>query len=156
MTQTHAPTTQISTPAELLHLTGKRLGVSPWHRITQDQVNLFADSTGDHQWIHVDPDRAAAGPFRGPIAHGYLTLALGPLLIAQTLHVEQLTAALNYGLNRVRFPTPVPVGSRLRAVVTLLGAQQRPAGIEAVFTVVYELEGSDRPACVAEFVAIYR
>ncbi len=92
----------------------------------------------------------------GPIAHGYLTLALGPRLISQTLHVEQLTAALNYGLNRVRFPTPVPVGSRLRAVVTLLGAQQRPAGIEAVFTVVYELEESDRPACVAEFVAIYR
>ena len=119
-------------------------------------MNLFADSTGDHQWIHVDPVRAAAGPFGRPIAHGYLTLALGPLLIAQTLHVEQLTAALNYGLNKVRFPTPVPVGSRLRGVVTLAGAQQRPAGIEAVFTVVYELQGSDRPACVAEFVAIYR
>ena len=79
-----------------------------------------------------------------------------PLLIAETLHVQQLTAALNYGLNKVRFPTPVPVGSRLRGVVTLAGAQQRPAGIEAVFTVVYELQGSDRPACVAEFVAIYR
>ena len=156
MTQTHAPTTHISTPAELLGLTGQPLGVSPWHRVTQDQVNLFADSTGDHQWIHVDPVRAAAGPFGRPIAHGYLTLALGPLLIAQTLHVQQLTAALNYGLNKVRFPTPVPVGGRLRGVVTLLGAQQRPAGIEAVFTVVYELQGSDRPACVAEFVAIYR
>ena len=104
----------------MLHLIGQPLGVSPWHDITQDQVNLFADSTGDHQWIHVDPVRAAAGPFGGPIAHGYLTLALGPLLIAETLHVEQLTAALNYGLNKVRFPTPVPVGSRLRGVVTLV------------------------------------
>ena len=155
---THTPeqATRIQSPADLLQLTGQPLGVSPWHHITQDRVNLFADSTGDHQWIHVDPVRAAAGPFGRPIAHGYLTLALGPLLIAQTLHVEQLTAALNYGLNKVRFPTPVPVGSRLRGVVTLLGAQQRPAGIEAVFTVVYELQGSDRPACVAEFVAIYR
>ena len=152
--QEHA--TRIQSPADLLQLTGQPLGVTPWHHITQDQVNLFAESTGDHQWIHVDPVRAAAGPFGRPIAHGYLTLALGPLLIAQTLHVEQLTAALNYGLNRVRFPTPVPVGSRLRGVVTLRGAQRRPAGIEAVFIVVYELEGSDRPACVAEFVALYR
>ena len=140
----------------MLNLVRHPLGTSPWHRITQDRVNLFADSTGDHQWIHVDPVRAAAGPFGGPIAHGYLTLALGPLLIAQTLHVDRLTAALNYGLNKVRFPTPVPVGSRLRGVVTLQGAQQRAAGIEAIFTVVYELEGSERPACVAEFVAVYR
>ena len=117
---------------------------------------MFAEATGDRQWIHVDPVRAAAGPFGGPIAHGYLTLALAPMFIAEVLVVEHLAAALNYGLNKVRFPAPVPVGGRLRGVVTLKAADVRPTGIEAVFTVVFELEGSDRPACVAEFVALYR
>ncbi len=116
---------------------------------------MFAEATGDRQWIHVDPVRAAAGPFGGPIAHGYLTLALAPLFIGDVLVVEKLDAALNYGLNKVRFPTAVPVGSRLRGV-TLKAADPRPSGIEVVFTVVYELEDSDRPACVAEFVAIYQ
>jgi acyl dehydratase len=117
---------------------------------------MFAEATGDRQWIHVDPVRAAAGPFGGPIAHGYLTLALAPMFIAEVLVVEHLAAALNYGLNKVRFPAPVPVGGQLRGVVTLKAADVRPTGIEAVFTVVFELAGSDRPACVAEFVALYR
>jgi len=151
MTSTH-----IAGPADLLNLVGRPLGVSPWHQVNQDRVNMFADATGDRQWIHVDPVRAAAGPFGGPIAHGYLTLALAPMLIADVLVVDHLEAALNYGLNKVRFPAPVPVGSRVRGVVTLKAADARPAGIEAVFTLVYELEDSDRPACVAEFVAIYR
>ena len=151
MTRTH-----IASPDDLLDLVGQPLGVSPWHEISQDQVNMFAEATGDRQWIHVDPVRAAAGPFGGPIAHGYLTLALAPLFIGDVLVVEKLDAALNYGLNKVRFPTAVPVGRRVRGVVTLKAADPRPSGIEAVFTVVYELEDSDRPACVAEFVAIYR
>ena len=114
MTRTH-----IAAPADLLDLVGRPIGVSAWHEISQDRVNMFADATGDRQWIHVDPARAAAGPFGGPIAHGYLTLALAPLFISDVLVVDRLEAALNYGLNKVRFPAPVPVGSRLRGAVTL-------------------------------------
>ena len=102
--------------------------MSPWHEIGQDRVDMFAEATGDRQWIHVDPVRAAAGPFGGPIAHGYLTLALAPMFIADVLVVEQLEAALNYGLNKVRFPAPVPVGSRVRGVVTLKSAERDRPG----------------------------
>jgi len=151
MTRTH-----IAAPADLLDLVGRPIGVSAWQEISQDRVNMFADATGDRQWIHVDPARAAAGPFGGPIAHGYLTLALAPMFIADVLVVDHMEAALNYGLNKVRFPAPVPVGSRVRGAVTLKAAGARATGIEAVFTVVYELQNSDRPACVAEFVAMYR
>lgn len=151
MTRTH-----VGAPADLLDLVGTKIGVTDWYEITQDRVNTFAEATDDRQWIHIDPVRSAAGPFGGPIAHGYLTLSLATVLIAEVLAVEELSAVLNYGLNRVRFPSPVPVGSRLRGDVTLSNANQRPVGVEAVFTVVYELEGSDRPACVAEVVAIYR
>jgi acyl dehydratase len=148
--------TTVQAPIDLLNLVGQPLGVSSWHEITQDQVNMFAEATGDRQWIHTDPIRAAAGPFGGPIVHGYLTLALAPVVIAEVVAVDNVLAALNYGVNKVRFPAPVPVGGRVRGVVRLAGAQQRPAGIEAVFTVAFELDGSDRPACVAEVVAIYR
>jgi acyl dehydratase len=148
--------TTVESPIDLLDLVGQPLGVSSWHEITQDQVNMFAEATEDRQWIHTDPVRAAAGPFGGPIAHGYLTLALAPVVIAEVVEVDNVLAALNYGVNKVRFPAPVPVGSRVRGVVSLVRAEQRPAGIEAVFTVVFELDGADRPACVAEVVAIYR
>jgi acyl dehydratase len=148
--------TIVASPADLLDLEGKPLGTSEWHEITQQQVNLFAEATDDHQWIHVDPERAAAGPFGGTIAHGYLTLAMAPVLIEETLTVQQLQAVLNYGLNKVRFPAPVPVGGRVRGVVTMLSAQPRAGGVEAVFTLVWELAGSDRPACVAEVVVLYR
>ena len=149
--------TVVGSPADLLGLVGQPLGSSEWHDITQHQVNLFADATEDHQWIHVDPERAAAGPFGGTIAHGYLTLALAPVLIAETLSVQKLEAVLNYGLNKVRFPAPVPVGGRVRGTVTLHRAEPRAGGgVEAVFAVVWELEGSDRPACVAEVVVLYR
>jgi len=148
--------TTILSPIDLLDLVGQPLGVSSWHEITQQQVNMFAEATGDRQWIHTDPVRAAAGPFGGPIAHGYLTLALAPVIIAEVVEVHHVLAALNYGVNKVRFPAPVPVGGRVRGVVRLVSAEQRPAGIEGVFTVVFELDGSDRPACVAEIVAIYR
>ncbi len=148
--------TIVASPADLLDLVGKPLGCSEWHEIAQQQVNLFAEATGDHQWIHVDSARAAAGPFGGTIAHGYLTLALAPALIADTLTVQQLVAVLNYGLNKVRFPAPVAVGGRVRGAVTLYSAQPRAGGVEAVFTLVCELESSDRPACVAEVVVVYR
>ena len=148
--------TYLSTPTDLLDLVGTPLGVSDWHEITQERVNLFAEATGDHQWIHVDPVRAAAGPFGTTIAHGYLTLALAPLFLAEVVRIEKLTAALNYGLNKVRFPAPVPVGGRLRGALTLRSAEERPAGIEATFDLVCELDGATRPACVAEVVGLYR
>jgi acyl dehydratase len=135
---------------------GTQLGVTGWYEITQDRVNMFAVATEDRQWIHIEPVRSAAGPFGGPVAHGYLTLSLATVLIADVLVVDELSAILNYGLNKVRFPSPVPVGGRLRGVVTLSGASERSAGIEAVFTIVYELDNSERPTCVAEVVAIYR
>lgn len=149
-------TTTVSTAKDLLGLVGRPLGTTEWRTIDQERVNLFADATDDHQWIHVDPERAAAGPFGGTIAHGYLTLSLAPLFIAETLVVEQLQAALNYGLNKVRFPAPVPVGSRVRAAVELAEAQEKPAGIEAVIRLTYEVDGADRPACIAETVVLYR
>lgn len=148
--------TTVPSPISLVDLVGQGLGVSSWHDITQHQVTMFAEATEDRQWIHTDPVRAAAGPFGGPIAHGYLTLALASAVLAEVVDVHHVLAALNYGVNKVRFPAPVPVGGRVRGVVRLAGAQQRPAGIEAVFSVVFELDGSDRPACVAEVVVIYR
>lgn len=148
--------TNVPTPAGLLDLVGAPLGVTTWHEITQQRVNLFADATDDHQWIHTDPARAAAGPFGTTFAHGYLTLALAPLLIAEAVSVDNVAAVLNYGLNKVRFPAPMPVGGRLRGTVTLRNAQQRPHGVEAVFDLVCEHDGATRPVCVAEVVVLYR
>jgi acyl dehydratase len=110
-------TTRLSTPNELLTLTGTELGTSGWIEITQSQVNQFADATGDHQWIHVDPQRAKTGPFGTTIAHGYLTLSLAPMLLDE-VHIDNCDAVLNYGVNKVRFPAPVPVGAKVRAVIT--------------------------------------
>jgi acyl dehydratase len=149
-------TTRLSSPKDLLALAGKQLGTSGWHDITQEQVNLFADATGDHQWIHVDPDRAKAGPFGGAIAHGYLTVSLALVLLADVLHIDDVKEVLNYGINKVRFPAPVPVGAKVRAGVTLALAGERAGGIEAIFELRYELEGTDRPPCVAELVYLYR
>ncbi|MBF6212213.1 MaoC family dehydratase [Nocardia puris] len=148
--------THLTDPAELLDLVGENLGTGDWLQITQGQVNLFADATGDHQWIHTDPERAAAGPFGGTIAHGYLTLSLAPAAISEVLTIDNLTAALNYGLDKVRFPAPVPVGSKLRTTVTVRAARRKPAGLEAVFGLTFEVEGSERPACVADVVVLYR
>ncbi len=148
-------TTQLGSPADLVGLAGQRLGTTEWMEITQQQVELFADATGDHQWIHTDPVRAAQGPFHGAIAHGYLTLSLAPVAIADVLEIRELTAALNYGLNKVRFPAPVPVGSKIRAVVTLNAAQQKTSGVEAVFGLTYEIDGGAKPACVADVVVLY-
>ncbi len=148
-------TTVLEEPADLVKLVGQRLGTSDWIEITQDQVDRFADATGDKQWIHTDPQRAANGPFGGTIAHGYLTLSLAPVVIAQVLEIRELTAALNYGLNKVRFPAPLPVGALMRAVVTVMSAQQKTSGVESVFTLTYEIDGQDRPACVADVIVLY-
>ncbi|MDH6193561.1 acyl dehydratase [Mycobacterium frederiksbergense] len=147
--------TVLEEPADLLKLVGQVVGTTGWMTITQHQVDLFAEATGDHQWIHTDPQRAANGPFKGTIAHGYLTLSLAPVMISEVMQIRELTAALNYGLNRVRFPTPVRVGARIRGVVMVLNAQQKTSGVEAVFTLTYEIEGGDRPACVADVIVLY-
>jgi acyl dehydratase len=134
---------------------GTHLGYSEWHQVTQEQVNTFAEATGDFQWIHVDVERAKQGPFGGPIAHGYLTLSLGPLLIPQIVKVEGIAMAVNYGLNKVRFPAPVPVGSKLRLGATLAGVEDIAGGVQVTMGMVYELDGADKPVCVAEIVFRY-
>jgi acyl dehydratase len=148
-------TTVLDQPDDLLGLVGRCLGSTDWMTISQQQVNLFAEATGDHQWIHTDPERATSGPFKGTIAHGYLTLSLTPVVIEQVLQIRELTAALNYGVNRVRFPAPVRVGSQVRATVAVMRAEQKTAGLEAEFTLTYEIDGERRPACVADVIVLY-
>lgn len=133
---------------------GEELGTSEWLQIDQERVNAFADATGDHQWIHVDVDRAASGPFGGTIAHGYLTLSLIPQFGAQIFSFETPGAKLNYGVNKVRFPNPVRVGSKVRAIATLAEVTDIPAGKQLVTKFVLEIEGEDKPACVAETVVL--
>ncbi len=132
---------------------GERLGVSAWHEITQERVNLFAEATGDHQWIHVDPERARRGPFGGPIAHGYLTLAMLPMMLQDLVRGPGVAMAVNYGLNRVRFTSPVAVGSRVRAIAGLKEVRDVPGGLQVVLEVTVEIEGQDKPACVAETIS---
>jgi len=142
-------------PRQLLANEDADLGATDWLTIDQDRINLFAEATGDHQWIHVDVERAKAGPFKTTIAHGYLTLSLAPIFLQQVLVVDNMQAAVNYGLNKVRFPSPVPVDSRVRGVLTLISATQRGDSIEAVVGLRIEVEGAARPACVAELVVLY-
>jgi len=131
---------------------GQELGVSSWHLVTQAQVDLFAEATGDHQWIHVDPARARSGPFGGTIAHGYLTLSLLPVLLQGMVRVPGVALAVNYGVNRVRFISPVPVGSRIRAAASVKEATEIDGGLQLVLTVTVEIEDREKPACVAETV----
>ena len=140
---------------ELKAQAGTDLGRTGWHEVTQERVNTFADATGDHQWIHVDPQRAAAGPFGGTIAHGYLTLSMVIPLFGELLEVRGISMGINYGLNKVRFPTPVPVGSRIR-LAAALGAVEDAGGnaVQVVADFTIEVEGEAKPACVAQ--AIYR
>ncbi|MGE9807058.1 MULTISPECIES: MaoC family dehydratase [unclassified Janibacter] len=140
--------------AELEQAAGQHLGVSEWHTVTQDQIDTFADATGDHQWIHVDPERAAEGPFGTTIAHGYLTLSLVPLLVQQIYRVEGITMGINYGSDKVRFPAPVPVGSRIRGGAELLSCVRGPQGVQVVTRVTVEIEGGGKPACVADVVTV--
>jgi acyl dehydratase len=137
---------------ELKSLVGEHLGYSPYMEITQDRVNLFADATGDHQWIHVDVDRATAGPYGGPIAHGYLTLSLGPYLYPQVVDITGFSMGVNYGLNKVRYPAPVMVGSKLRLGVKLLDVTDIAGGVQMVMEFTFECEGASKPSCVAEII----
>jgi acyl dehydratase len=141
--------------AGVLAMAGQEWGTSPWHEVTQEQVNTFADATSDHQWIHVDIEKAKAGPFGTTIAHGFLTLSLIPVLVAETVTVSNISMALNYGLDKVRFPTPVPVGSKLRAHIENLSVREVPGGVQAANRVTIEVEGLAKPACVAEFLTRY-
>jgi acyl dehydratase len=134
---------------------GDHLGYSDYITITQDQVNAFADATGDHQWIHVDVERAKAGPFGAPIAHGYLTLSLGPSLSPRIFGVTGIAMGVNYGANKVRFPAPVPVGSNLRLGAKLLGVEDVAGGVQVTMEFVFEVEGASKPSCVAECVFRY-
>jgi acyl dehydratase len=148
-------TTTIDGIDGLKALIGEHLGYSEWHEITQEQINTFADATGDHQWIHIDTERAAAGPFGTTIAHGYLTLSLTPVLLAEIYRVEGVALALNYGLNKVRFPSPVPVGSKVRAGMALPSVEDVAGGVQVTMAVTFEIEGGAKPACVAEVVFRY-
>ncbi|HEU5106971.1 MAG TPA: MaoC family dehydratase [Micromonosporaceae bacterium] len=139
--------------AALRAAVGEHLGHSGWRTIDQERVDAFAGATDDHQWIHVDPERAAAGPFGGTIAHGYLVLSLLPSFAAEIYRVDGVRMGINYGLNRVRFPSPVPTGSRLRAGARLLSAEDVPGGgLHLVTEVTVEREGGEKPCCVAETV----
>ena len=149
MTATEKTITSID---ELKAMIGQEMGVSEWVEITQDRVNAFADVTGDHQWIHVDVDRAKDTPFGGTIAHGYLTLSLGPALNNQVFKMEGFAFALNYGLNKVRFPAPVPIPSKVRAAPKVKEVTDIPGGAQVVFEVSFEREGAEKPVCVAETV----
>jgi acyl dehydratase len=142
--------------AELAAAKGEEIGHSEWVTITQEDVNLFADATGDHQWIHVDPEKAAAGPFGGTIAHGFMTLSLLPRLWHEIYTVNGIKLAVNYGLNKVRFPSPVPVGSKVRARSSLVDVQDLGNGAaQATVSTTVEIEGSAKPACVAESIVRY-
>ena len=137
--------------AELPPLVGQEVAVSDWITITQEQVNQFAQATGDHQWIHVDVERARAGPFGAPIAHGFLTLSLIPRFFENALEIRGTRMGVNYGLNKVRFTAPVPVGSRLRARMTLLSCDAIEIdGMQMAWQVTIEREGADKPVCIAE------
>ena len=137
---------------ELKGLIGEHLGYSPYVSISQEQVNQFADATGDHQWIHIDVERATSGPFGAPIAHGYLTLSLGPALYPQVVSIGGFSMGVNYGTNKVRFMSPVKVGSNLRLGVKLLDVTDISGGIQSTMEFTLECEGADKPSCVAEVV----
>ena len=144
---------EIASLDELKSLVGTEVAVSAWVEITQDRVNRFADATGDHQWIHLDVERARReSPYGGTIAHGFLTLSLLPMFLEQALHMRDVKMGVNYGLNKVRFPAPVPVGSRLRARILVLSVEDISGGAQVVWRVTVEREGGDKPVCVAESI----
>jgi acyl dehydratase len=147
------PHETLRTPRRPAALVGHELGASDWVTVDQGRIDLFAQATGDHQWIHVDVERAKAGPFGAPVAHGFLTLSLLPEMAASAFDVDDVRMGVNYGLNRVRFPAPVPAGGRLRGRFKLLSYEPIEGGAQLVVEVTMELEGSAKPACVAESVS---
>ncbi|MDQ3465837.1 MAG: MaoC family dehydratase [Actinomycetota bacterium] len=148
-------TTTIANPDALLEMTGADLGTSDWVEIPQSDVDAFAKATKDEQWIHVDPERAAAGPFGRTIVHGYMTLAMLVPLLHNAFEVEGVAMGINYGLNKVRFPAPAPVGTRVRAHATLVAAERVSGGVQAVVDATIEAEGVDKPVCVAQSIVRY-
>lgn len=149
------PKRMIQNLEELKRMVGQEMGVSDWHPVTQQAINLFADATLDHQWIHIDVERAKReSPFGGPIAHGYYTLSLAPYLLANVFDVKEKKMGVNYGLNKLRFTAPVLVPSRVRVRAALAQMEEIKGGVQATFNLQFEVEGKDKPACVAE--AIYR
>ncbi|MFH8730750.1 MaoC family dehydratase [Streptomyces sp. NPDC017964] len=138
---------------ELKKLAGSDLGSSEWTDVTQERIGTFADATDDHQWIHTDPERAKEGPFGAPIAHGYLTLSLFIPMFTELLDVEGVTTKVNYGLNKVRFPAPVPAGSRIRLAARLAGVEDVPGGVQITVDGTVEIEGAAKPACVLQSVS---
>lgn len=148
--------TIFDSPSKLASAVGTHLGYSDWLEITQERIDQFADATGDHQWIHVDPERAKQGPFGAPIAHGYLTMSLVSLFLPQIMEVRGIAMGINYGANRLRFPAPVKVGARVRGGGELLEVEDVKGGaVQATVRVTVEIEGGDRPACVVETISRY-
>ena len=144
--------TVVRGPEDIHELVGDEIGTSGWFELTQDHIDGFADLTGDHQWIHTDPERAASGAFGTTIAHGYLTLSLLVPLLDEVLVIENRTSSINYGLDKVRFPAPVPSGSRVRLSAKLVEATDIESGVQVKVDCVFEVEGQERPACVARAV----
>ena len=148
-------TTHVKSIDDLTPLIGTHLGYSDYRTVTQEEVNLFADATSDHQWIHVNPERAKAGPFGGPIAHGYLTLSLIPTLLDGVMKVDGVAMGINYGTNKVRFTSPVPVGSEIRAGATLASVEPVKGGVQVALDVIVEVKDAPKPSCVAQVVFRY-
>ena len=148
-------TTVFETPATLKAAEGQHLGYSDWLEITQDRIDKFADATGDRQWIHVDPERAKEGPFGACIAHGYLTQSLVNMFLPQIVEVRGISMGVNYGADKLRFPAPVPVGSRVRGGGELLSVEEVKGGVQATIRVTVEIEGGDRPGCVIDTISRY-
>jgi acyl dehydratase len=150
----HMPT-RIEGTEGLKEAVGQHLGYSDWREVTQERILQFADATGDHQWIHVDVERSRSGPFGCPIAHGYLTLSLGPVLLEEAFVVTGVSMAVNYGIDKLRFPSPVPAGSKVRLGASLLSAEDAAGGIQAMIRAVFEIEGGSKPVCVADIIFRY-
>ena len=145
--------TVFKTPQELLDASGADLGVTDWLEITQERINLFAEATGDHQWIHTNPEKAKDGPFGTTIAHGYLTLSLTHLFLPDLLQVNEISMGINYGVNKIRFPQPVPVNSRIRAHGTITEVEEINGGVQAIVQLTIEIDGVEKPACIVESIS---
>ena len=149
------PTLVLESLQSLKEYTGREIFLTEWLTMSQERINQFADATGDHQWIHVDPERAKAGPFGGPIAHGYLTLSMVPVLLNGVMKVDGVAMGVNYGTNKVRFTSPVPVGSEIRAGATLASVDEVAGGVQVALDVVVEVKDAPKPSCVAQVVFRY-
>ena len=147
--------TVVAQPSDLVTMTGTELGPTEWLQITQDRINQFAEATGDHQWIHVDPVKAAEGPFGATIAHGYLTLSLANCFLPELIEVQQVSMGVNYGTEKTRFPAPVTVGSNIRATGEIIQVEENKGGYKATIRVTITAEGAERPACIVDTISIF-